>query len=149
MDQLVYQSTPFAYLHGMRSSAEQTDEEVLGMLQAFVIQTYSLVEKLPRSDLQRCHLRGRALHPIMDMTSPAHRNPHANLSGKLEVWHPLKHPSQIFEHGDWASSLSQCLPLPFSEFIPESKEDANFIDDHPEYLRQAAELIRELDDALN
>lgn len=124
-----------AYMHAMRSS-EESIELAKQKTWEFIERKYADARRSPTSEIG-CTLRGEALHPVMDGTSPAHHG--------TQEWKPLAHLGQIFEHGGWATRLGNLLPPPINLVIPHSLEDLTYLDDHPEALRETCEIMKTID----
>jgi hypothetical protein len=141
-----FQSGEYSYMHAMRNKGQSPGEAARKMWK-YVDDKYAEVQLLLRDNRgdDACYLRGMALHPVMDSTSPAHRG--------FEQWDPvswqdLLKPSAFYgklarmsHHGDWQKYLDRLVQLP----VNFSDEDMNVIDDHPEYLRVTVDLLRNVD----
>ena len=142
-DEAQFQTGTYSYMHAMRQKG-QTVATAAAQMWKYVDQKYAEI-RLLNSESRRedaCFLRGMALHPIMDSTSPAHSHFHewdpirlsdllapATLAGKLR---------ELSRHGDVQSFIDRIVALPFQL----SDEDMHVIDDHPEYLRITSDLMR-------
>lgn len=124
-----------AYMHAMRGSGESV-ETAIKKTWEFINRKYADAKREPYSDMG-CYLRGQALHPVMDGTSPAHYG--------TQTWEPLQHRGQLFEHGDWAARLGSFLPPLLTLLIPQSREDLTYLDDHPDALWETIEIMKTLD----
>ncbi len=124
VDSLPNQSPSKAYMHAMRSGTSQAVGEarslMAGFIQDYMNEAYieqqrslEVIHATPADPLARvthdgklirdypgylksCYLRGAALHPVMDSTSPSHAN--------FAIWSILDI-AGIFEHGDLPGSL--------------------------------------------
>lgn len=100
IDRPANQGPDHAYQHAMRSASE-TIPLARARMAEFIRGEYELAASIrnaapdPVSYLESCFHRGMALHPVMDSTSPAHRN--------MGIWSPLDL-AQLLRHGDFPSS---------------------------------------------
>lgn len=131
-----HQNSGEAYMHAMKSKS-QREKDAIDQMWQFIEEAYDQVKLIEKSDyFAACEVRGMALHPIMDSTSPAHAG--------FQKWDPIRNPKQIFEHGDWIKVISRYLPVAFPG--PSSKEDIDYIDDHPGVLKATAAIMRTIDE---
>lgn len=122
IDSLINQLKPeLSYQHAMRAPG-QSASEASELMQEFIRITYDQA-RLARDQghwLTSCFMRGQALHPLMDSTSPVHEG--------FQEWH-IK---DAYKHGD-------------SPFSQETLKD--LIND-PMRLNRTIELMQKTDQAL-
>ena len=90
-----------SYLHAMRS-ADETVEQARTAMAHFIRREYEIAHRILRESrdpdpvplLQSCFHRGRALHPVMDITSPAHAG--------FRIWSPWNI-LEMLRHGSFLS----------------------------------------------
>lgn len=130
-----------AYMHAMRGPKEKTEADGLARTWKYIDLRFAEARNaLATSDEDSCLERGRGLHPVMDSTSPAHHG--------HQEWKLFGDPRKIFTHGDWAKKLGSTIdPLfPVPGFPgPLSKEDFDYLDDHPEVLTGTVKLMQVVD----
>lgn len=131
-----HQGADDAHMHAMRGPRDPDDRAALNRTWRFIDLNYAEARNARFGSAEdACYFRGRALHPIMDATSPAHHG--------YREWNLLKDPMQIFDHGDWLHHIKRYFPLPLP--LPGSKEDLDYLDDHPELLSDTAAIMRLVD----
>jgi hypothetical protein len=147
-DSFDFQGEDFVHMHAMRT-ADQTPEQAEKRMWKFIRDKYAdvrLLHKktkypkfLPRFDLniQSCYLRGMALHPVMDATSPAHAG--------FKVWDVTEVTTALFDHGDIREYLDDKLGVSFG--VPHSHEDREALKKMPQ-IEQGTTLIMRRVDAL-
>ena len=124
VDSLANQVASKSYLHAMRSGSYQSIDEAAELMAEFIKVNYEKALDLKKLSLELsnstsrdplvqytndhnrilnidnyleyCYLRGVALHPVMDSTSPAHAS--------FPIW-SLSDLSGIFKHGDFPGSI--------------------------------------------
>jgi hypothetical protein len=100
VDDLSNQGTDTAFQHAMRAP-KQSPADAQSKMCDFVNQNMDSYHALAddadgnQLELQYAYQAlGRALHPIMDSTSPAHAG--------FQIWYnPYTHPSELLNHGDF------------------------------------------------
>ncbi|MBC7690888.1 MAG: hypothetical protein H7222_03910 [Methylotenera sp.] len=142
-----YQGLDYTFMHAMRKPG-QSAEEASKLMWLFVDGKFAEARwhlKAGRKD-ESCFARGMALHPVMDSTSPAH--------SQFEQWDPIgwddllspgnipKKLGHMVDHGDVQRIVEKFLLIPLPMNL--SKEDANVLDSHPQYLVLTAELMRKI-----
>ncbi len=141
VDSLKNQKGDKAFMHAMKSPKDKTEKDAADRTWKYIDQRFSEARNaLATSEEDSCFERGRGLHPVMDATSPAHHGP--------QEWNPLKHPEQIFQHGDWARKVGNVLDalFPLPDFPgPTSTEDFDYLDDHPAVLQGTVKLMQTVD----
>ena len=141
-----YQATRYSYRHAMRGPQDATEAEAAHRTWQYIEDTYAEANAVGRRkgrgnwahSPDACFVRGQALHAVMDSTSPAH-------AGYAE-WRPLRHPMQVFDHGDWSQKILARLGLHGLVRGADSKEDWIYLDTHPWAVRETAALVRAVDD---
>ncbi len=109
VDRLSNQGPDHSYLHAMRSP-DETVEQARSAMARFVRREYEIAIRTLRESrdpdpiplLQSCFHRGRALHPMMDITSPAH-------SG-FRIWSPWNI-LEMLRHGSFLTSIEDAEDL--------------------------------------
>jgi hypothetical protein len=117
-------SLELSYQHAMRAPWE-TPEQARRLMLAFIGDEYARARASAREgrSADACISRGRALHPVMDSTSPAHEG--------FQVWDPYFRPWTIADHGDQ----------------PLSKENVAALQADPARLARTLRLMRDIDRA--
>lgn len=130
-----------AFMHAMRGPKEKTEAEGLERTWKYIDRRFAEARNaLATSEEDSCYERGRALHPVMDSTSPAHHG--------HQEWSLFGDPRKIFTHGDWAQKLGSTVDslFPVPGFPgPVSKEDFDYLDDHPQVLTGTVKLMQTVD----
>ncbi len=98
-----------SYLHAMRSP-DETVEQARSAMARFVRREYEIAIRIARESrdpdpiplLQSCFHRGRALHPMMDITSPAHAG--------FRIWSPWNI-LEMLRHGSFLTSIEDAEDL--------------------------------------
>lgn len=134
-----FQEVEFSYMHAMRGPQDKNSEQAAKRTWDYIKQLYADVRRMPDVlDPEVCHLRGRALHAVMDSTSPAHEG--------YQEWAPLKHPMQIFDHGEFTQDLIAKLGLQGIVTGAHSLENWIYLDDHPQLLERTVQFTRAVDE---
>jgi hypothetical protein len=145
-DSLKYQTGDYSHMHAMRKKGEDPAQAAQRMWR-YVEDKYAEVRLLARDGRMEdaCFLRGMALHPIMDSTSPVHRE---FTQWDPVAWKDLLKPTALVgkllrmaQHGDLQKYLDRLVALPTQL----SEEDLAAIDDHPEFLLITADLMLAVD----
>ena len=146
-DSMDFQGSEYTYMHAMRT-ADQTEEEAEKLMWTFIREKYKTIReetakylRNPQKTifkLKSCFSRGMALHPVMDMTSPAH-------SG-FKVWDPTDVAEALLSHGDAHDYLIE--KIGFSLGIPHSHEDMETLNSMPTLKRTTVKAMREVDATL-
>ena len=145
-DSADFQGSKFSYMHAMRTE-DQTPEEAEERMWRFIRKKYKEIReetakytKDPAASFiksKACFNRGIALHPIMDMTSPAHAG--------FKIWDPLDIGAAL-EHGDLHDYLKEKTGFSFG--IPHSHEDMETLHNMPTLKASTIRIMREVDSTL-